>query len=227
LTEGSAWRTEIQEMLRSWPKIAVMFLVVIAAGVVATVCFVVFRLVKCDYMSETPAPSPDGKWVVTATTRACPCGPLSSTNYDVFVTLSAGASASPPIAGMARIFENDGAAEPPGVSWTGVNEVTLKIADFGAVRTSKHQFENIRIKYVVPWWIWDRLGEAEADHAQEDRDSMELFRAGKMSGHDLRISLETHQGVADEMRQFRQWVVENASVEGKPPAVSKSRTLTP
>ena len=221
MTEGSAWRTEIQEMLRSWPKIAVMFLVVIAAGVVATVCFVVFRLVKCDYISETPVPSPDGKWVVTATTRACPCGPLSSTNYDVFVTLSAGPSASPPIAGMARIFENDGAAEPPGVSWTGMNEVTLKIADFGAVRTSKHQVENIRIKYVVPKWMWDRLGETETYHAQEDRDSKELFKAGKISGDDLRILLDSHQRVADEMRQSRKWVADNATIEGEAATAGK------
>ena len=217
----------MQKLLRRWRKIAVMFLAVITAalmitaGVVATVRFVVSRAAKCDYVDETPVPSPDGKWVVTATTRACPYGLLSCTDYDVFVTLSAGPGAPPPHAGTARIFEEDDAAEPPDIFWTGMNELILKVADFGAVRTSRHQFENMRIKYVVPKWIWDRLGQAETYHAQQDKDSMELFKAGKMSGHDLRISLETNQGVADEMRQFRKWVVENASVEGEPPAASQ------
>jgi hypothetical protein len=201
----------MQKMQRN----SLITVVAIAAIVIATGGFVACSISKCNNFDETSARSPDGKWVATSTVRECPLGLLSCTDYSVFVTLSAGLAALHPIPDPVRILEDDGAAEPPSVTWTGTNEVTLKLADFGTVITSKHEVGNIRIKYVVAKWIWDRLGKTETLRVQEDRDSERLFKAGKMTRDDLQISRNINHDAADERTNFRQWIRDNATVEGE------------
>ncbi len=185
----------------------------IIAGLIYTTSRGVARP-ECDYTDDTSVWSPDGKWLATATSRACPAGPLSVTNYGVFVTLRArpasGLAATAPI----HIFDSDGAAEPPQVTWTGANELRLELKEEGSVRTSKHDVEGIRIKYVVPKWIWDSLGKIQSDRLRQDRESEELVESGKMTDADLRISLQAHAAAAEERATFRQWVLRNATVEG-------------
>jgi hypothetical protein len=187
---------------------------VVALALIGTVGFVAFRSDRCGYTSEAPVWSPDGKWVVSSTTRACPAGPLSVTNYDVFVTLNSRTAAVWPGTGAVQIVFESQAAEPPSISWTSTNEVSLNVMEEGTVTTSKHEAANIRFKYVVPKWIWDSLRAIETDRLQRDRDDEELFKAGKCSGDDLRISLETNEAVAEDRTKFRQWVLDNATVEG-------------
>jgi hypothetical protein len=193
---------------------SVVAFVIVTLALIGTVGFVVFRSVRCDYTSEAPVWSPDGKWVLSSTTRACPAGPLSVTKYDVFVTLNSGPAAVSPVAGSVQIFENHGAAEPPSISWTSTKEVSLKVMEEGTVTTSKHEVANIRFKYVVPKRIWDSLRAIETDRLQRDRDDEELFKAGKCNSDELRTYLEINQSVAEDRTKFRQWVLGNAAVEG-------------
>src|SRR5215469_11078094 len=100
-------------MIPIWAK-SKLALILVAIALVTTTGAVVFRLlVRCDYTDERPVWSPDGKWVVTSTLRACPAGPLLVTNYNVFVTLSAGIAAGSHDPDPVPIFDSEGAAEPP------------------------------------------------------------------------------------------------------------------
>jgi hypothetical protein len=87
----------------------------------------------------------------------------------------------------------------------------LRVTDEGAVRVSKHEFANLTIKYEVPRWLRDNLGKIETNHQLQNKESEELYKAGKISSDDLRISLEIDQAEAEEWVNFRQWVLENAS----------------
>jgi hypothetical protein len=64
-------------------KVALATTIAITLGIFATVGVVAFRLlrhdVRCDESSEIPVWSPDGKWAVTSSTKACFAGPLSVT----------------------------------------------------------------------------------------------------------------------------------------------------
>jgi hypothetical protein len=186
---------------------------VIAALIVR---LVIFWITKCEDIDDPPVRSPDGKWVVQSTTKACPAGPLSVTNYAVIVTLAATATAASAKARPVRIFESDDSAEPPTITWAGANVLVLKVDAVGEVRVSKHEFANVTINYVVTKWLWDRFGDIEAYRRQRDREAEELYKAGKASSDDLRIYLQADQGVAEEWTNFRQWVLENASHERVP-----------
>lgn len=199
-------------MYRNLRTIAMASAVVIMAVIVAMVAFVPSSS-RCDFTSETPIWSPDGKWVVTATTRACPAGPLSVTDYDVFVTLDARKAAGSTFAGPVQIFESGGTAEPPIISWNNTNDLRLRLAEEGTVKTSKHEVDDVRIRYVVPKWIWDRLGTIQTDHLQKDRNAEELFAAGKLSRDDMRITQQIDHSVAEERTKFRKWVLDSATVE--------------
>jgi hypothetical protein len=205
-----------QRMRLNWSKgIAVIVGCVVVAGLVPAlfVCLVIFRASKCENIDESSVRSPDGRWVAQSTTMACPVGLLSVTNYDDIVTLSATTAASGK-ANAVRIFECDGCSAPLTITWPNSNVLVLIVADEGAVRVSKHEFANVTIKYEVPKWLWDNLGEIETVHLLRNRESQELYKAGKMSSDDLRISREVDQADAQEWANFRQWVVENASHEG-------------
>jgi hypothetical protein len=52
--------------------------------------------------------------------------------------------------------------------------------------------------------MWDSLRAIESDHIRDDSQAEELFKAGKMSHDDLRISLQINQAVAEERAAFRQ-----------------------
>jgi len=171
------------------------------------------RVIKCDEIEEPSIWSPDGRWVVKSMTKACPAGPLSVTNYDVIVTISVSPTASSAKPSPERIFESDGSSSPPTVTWASPHALVLKVNDEGAIRISRHEFANVAINYVVPKWLWDNLGKIETDHLQQNRESEELYKSGKMSSDDLRISLQINQDSADEWTKFRQWVSENASHE--------------
>jgi hypothetical protein len=192
--------------------------VVIAALIVS---LFISRVIKCDEIEEPSIWSPDGKWVVKSITKACPAGPLSVTNYDVIVTMLASPTASSAKAGPERIFESDGSSNPPTVTWASANALVLKVNDEGAVRISRHELANVAINYVVPKWLWDNLGKIETDHLQQNRESEELYKSGKMSSDDLRTSLQMNQYSGEGLTKFRQWVSENASHE------SDSATDTP
>jgi hypothetical protein len=210
----------LQRMRPNWGKrIAVTLGSVVIAGLI--VGLVIFRIIKsedikCEDIDEPSIRSPDGKWVVNSTTKACPAGPLSVTNYDVMVTLSPTPTAASAKVGPVRIFESDGSSQPPTITWASANVLVLELNDEGAVKVSKHEFANVTINYVVPKSLWDNLGKIETVRLQEDRESEELHKAGKMSSDDLRISLQINQAVAEGWTNFRQWVLENASYERGP-----------
>jgi hypothetical protein len=192
-------------------------LILVTIALITTTGVVVFRsFVRCDSTEGARVRSPNGKWVVTSTSRACPAGPLSVTNYDVFVTLRAQPAAGSRVPAPVHIFDSDDAAEPPNLTWASTNELRLELKEEGAIRTSKHEVENIRIEYVVPKWIWDSLGSIESDRLRDDRQSKELFNAGKISSNDLRVSLELTAAVAQQRTKFREWVLANATVEENP-----------
>jgi hypothetical protein len=195
-------------------RIAVTLGSVVIAGLI--VGLVIFKFIKCEDIDEPPVRSPDGRWVVKSITRACPEGLLSATNYDVIVTLSATPTVASTKAGPVRIFESDGSSNSPTITWARANVLVLEVNDEGAVRVSKHEFSNVTINYAVPKWLWDNLGEIETVHLQQDRESEELHKAGKINSDDLRIEIENNQAVAKEWTNFRQWVLENASHEGDP-----------
>ena len=205
----------LQRMRPNWGKrIAVTLGSVMIAGLV--IGLVIFRIVKCEDIDEPSVRSPDGKWVVKSTTKACSVGLLSVTNYDVIVTLSPTATSASPKARPVRIFESDHSPKPPTVKWTSANAVVLEVADVGAVRVSKHESANVTINYTVPKWLWDNLGTIESVRLKKNRESEELHKAGKISSDDLRVSLENNQAVAKEWTNFRSWVLENAPFERDP-----------
>jgi hypothetical protein len=205
----------IQSRRPNWSKrIAVTLSAAVIAGLI--VSLVIFRLARCEYIDEASVQSPDGKWVVKSTTRACPAGPLSVTNYATMVTLSATAAAASANAGPVRIFESDGSSEPPTVTWANANLLVLQVNDEGAVRVSKHEFASVTINYMIPKRLWDNLGKIETVRLQQDRESEELHKAGKMSSDDLRVALKDNQAFTEERTNFRQWVLQNASYEGDP-----------
>jgi hypothetical protein len=135
------------------------------------------------------------------------------TNYDIIVTLSATPLALSADTGPVRIFENDGSSEPPNITWTSPNMLTLEVNGEGVVRVSKREFANVAINYVVPKSLWDNLGKIEADRLQKNTESGELYQAGKSSRDDLRVELELNRAGPEEWTNFRQWVLENASHE--------------
>jgi hypothetical protein len=196
----------------NWGKrIAVTLGCVVIAGLI--VSLFISRVIKCEDIEEPSIWSPDGKWVVKSITKACPAGPLSVTNYDVIVTMSASLTGSSAKAGPERIFESDGSSNPPTITWASASALVLKANDEGAVRSSRHELANVAINYVVPKLLWEDLGKIETDHLRQDRESEELYRSGKMSSDDLRTSLQLNQYSAGEWTKFRQWVSENASHE--------------
>jgi hypothetical protein len=135
--------------------------------------------------------------------------------------MSASPTASSAKTDSERIFEIDGSSNPPAVTWASPNALVLKVNDEGAVKISRHELANVAINYVVPKWLSDNLGKIETDHLQQNKESEELYKSGKMTADDLRIELQTHQDSAEEWTKFRQWVSENASHE------SDSATVTP
>ena len=213
-------RVSLERMRPNWGKRIAVTLgsVVIGCVVIAglIVGSVIFRIPKCQDIDDPSVRSPDGKWVVQSTTKACPAGLLSVTNYDVFVTLAAMPTAASANVGPLRIFECDGCAEPVNMTWASASVLVLKIADIGVVRVSKHEFEGVTINYVVPKWLLDNLSHIETDRLQGDREDEKLHKAGKSSSDDLRISLQINQAYAKELTNFRQWILENASLERDP-----------
>lgn len=193
--------------------------VMLVIGVGLLMSLAMFKPVPCSDLIEQPVNSPDGRWAVLATTKSCPAGPLSVTNYSVTVTLAARAGIGTSEGGAVLLFQEEDAAEPPQVTWTSANELTLKLAGEGTVRTGKHEVGHVSIKYVVPKWLWDRSGEAEDYRGERDKEDGELYKAGKSTKDDLRISLKINQDVAQQWENFRKWVAENAAVE---PTVGKS-----
>ena len=189
--------------------------------------------VRCEDIDEPAVRSPDGKWVVQATTEACPAGPLSVKNYRVIVTLAATPTAASAKTGPVQIFESGDSAEPPTITWASANVLVLKVADIGEVRVSKHEFADVTINYVVPKWLLDNLSHIEADRLQQDREAAELHKAGKMSSEDLRTSLQAEQAYAKELTDARQWALENATVERDPandtpgPKINVVKSLSP
>jgi hypothetical protein len=163
---------------------------------------------SCDYLSENPVWSPDAKWALTSSMRACPVGLLDVTNYDVFVDLS-----EPTSTKTVRILEEDDANELPTIDWRNTNEAIIKLMAFGTVSISKNEFANVKLRYVVPQWIWHNLENSETYYEQEKRSDDELFKAGKMSGHDLQTAHHIHEDAAAEDRKFREWIVNNAIVD--------------
>ena len=131
-----------------------------ASAVGGTACLfigrtIIGRAVKCDEFIEQSVRSPDGEFVATSTSKACPVGLLSSTNYSVSVALSSKSRASPST-DQALVFESAGAAEAPTVSWVNGHELLLRVKEIGEVRASKHELGDVAIRYTVPAWIWDR-----------------------------------------------------------------------
>jgi hypothetical protein len=205
----------LPRMHPNWGKrIALTLGCVVIAGLL--VGFVIFRMVKCEDIDEPSVRSPDGKWVVESTTRACPVGLLSVTDYSDIVTLSASPTAAWATAASVLIFESDDSAKPPTVTWTSANVMVLKLNEVGAVRVSKHEFADVTINYVVPKWMWDKLGKIETDRLRQDTKAEELHKAGKMSSDMLRTELQINQNFAEEWTRFRQWVSENASHDSDP-----------
>jgi hypothetical protein len=199
----------------NWGKrIAVTLSFVVIAGLI--VGLIIFRITKCEDIDEPSVRSPDGKWVVQSTTKACPAGLLSVTNCAVFVTLASTPTTASAKTGPVRIFESDGSAEPPTITWARANVLVLKVADVGEVRVSKHEFADVTINYVVPKWLLDNLSNIETDRVQQDKEAEEIHKAGKMSSDDLRISLQINQAYAKELTNSRQWILENASLERDP-----------
>jgi hypothetical protein len=209
----------LERMRPNWGKrIAVTLGCVITAGII--VGLIIFRIIKCDYIDEPSVRSPDGKWIVKSTTKVCPAGPLSVTNYDVMVTLSSTPRTASANAGPVRIFESDGSSEPPTITWARANALVLEVNDEGAVKISKHEFADVNINYVIPKWLWDSLGKIETVRLQRDKELEELHRAGKISSDDLRTELKDNQTSDEERMNFRQWVLQNASDEGDPANVT-------
>jgi len=138
------------------------------------------------------------------------------TNYDVIVALATTQTQASAKVDRVQIFENFGSSEPPTITWASPNVLELEINSEGIVRVSKHEFANVTINYVIPNSLWDDLGKIEADRLQHDRESEELYQAGKSSRDDLRIELQLHRAGAEEWTNFRQWVLENASHERDP-----------
>jgi hypothetical protein len=199
----------------NWGKrIALTLGCVVIAGLL--VGFVIFRMVKCEDIDEPSVRSPDGKWVAKSTTRACPVGLLSVTDYSDIVTLSATPTATWDTAAPVRIFESGDSAKPPTVTWTSANVMVLKLNEVGSVRVSKHELANVTINYVVPKWMWDKFGKIETDLLRQDTEAEELHKAGKMSSDMLRTELQMNQNSAEGWTKFRQWVSENASHESDP-----------
>jgi hypothetical protein len=116
-----------------------------------------------------------------------------------------------------KIFDTYGAAEPPTLTWASEHELVLKVNDMGRVETSMHGVGDVRIKYTAAKWMWDNLGSVESDRLREERESRELYKRGKLSSDDLRVSREITDGAAKERSHFRQWILDNATVEDTGP----------
>jgi len=198
-----------------WGKRIVMTFgcVVVAAFIIG---FFISRVVKCEDIEEPALQSPDGKWLVKSILRSCPAGPLSVTNYDVFVILSAQQTISSAKYKPERIFENDGSSDPPGISWPSANTLVIEVNGEGVVKVSRHEFASVAINYMIPKGLRDNLDKIETDRLQKNRESEELYKSGKMSIDDLRVSLQVERDSAEEWTKFRQWASENASIEANP-----------
>lgn len=191
----------------------IMLLVIFCAGFASCIGLIVHGCIACELLPETPVQSPDGKWVLTSITRECPAGLLDVTNYDEFVDIKAIPAGSSLTKDPVRVFENDGSSESTKITWAGTDEAILEVNGSGSVRTSWHQLGNIKFEYVVPEWLWLSLDGIETERLKKDREANDLFKTGKSSSDDLRISLEIDRGVADELTKFREWIINNASVE--------------
>ena len=188
----------------------------IAASVIGgSACLLVARAVRCDEVVEPPVRSPDGESLATSTFRACPVGLLSTTTCSVSVALSSRSAASPSN-NETSIFELADATEVPTLTWVNAHELRLRVNDIGEIQVSKHEVRDVKIRYTVPKWIWDRLGTLEADRLRGERESQDLFKSGKLSKDDLRASIATEDALAEEHARFRQWVIANATVGDQP-----------
>jgi hypothetical protein len=114
------------------------------------------------------------------------------------------------------VFESADAAEVPTLTWLNEHELVLRVNDIGEVQISKHEVGDVRIRYTVPKWIWNNLGTIETDRLNSERESQDLYKAGKLSKDDLRASIGTEDAVARERANFREWVIANATVEDPP-----------
>lgn len=192
-------------------------IIVVLAAVSVIGCaayFLVARAARCDEIVESPVRSPDGLLVATSTFRACPVGLLSTTTCSVSVAVSpiSPTSSSNPT----TIFESVDASEVPTLSWVDQHELRLRVNDIGVIQASKHRIGEVKISYTVPKWIWDKLDTFEADRVQSERQSQELFDSGKLSKDDLRASISTEEAMAGEHARFREWVLANATEDGRP-----------
>lgn len=114
------------------------------------------------------------------------------------------------------IFESVDASEVPTLTWVNGQELRLRVNDIGDIQASKHEVRGVRISYIVPKWIWDRLGTLEAERLRSERESQELFKSGKLSKEDLRASIATEEAMGEEYAKFRQWVIANATEDDQP-----------
>jgi len=183
--------------------------------VLITLCgaayLLIARATKCDQFAEPSVSSPNGEWVATAIGDACPVGLLSVTDYSVSVTLrheTPSTQAKPTV-----VFNQTDAGASPTLTWASANELVIKLNDPGEVQTSDHESAGVKISYVVSNWLWRNTQTIEADRARQEKGSQELYKQGKISGKDLREEVENLNEIAKERMAFRQWIVDNATVE--------------
>jgi hypothetical protein len=187
----------------------------VAAAVGGTACLLVAGMVRCDQIVGSPVQSPGGEFFATSTFKACPTGFLSTTNCSVSVALGVKTEKSSSHT-PTSIFELTDASEDPTLTWVNEHELALRVNDIGEIQVAKREVGDVRIRYTVPKWIWDRLGTFEADRMRVHSESQDLYRTGKLSQEDLRASLATEDAVADERAKFRDWVLSNATVDEQP-----------
>ena len=142
-------------------------LVCVATVILFATGLVVRSCIKCDEFVENPIWSPDGKWAVQAKTRACPAGLLLVTLYDVFVTLAPKSSAASGTDAPVLVFENDGSAEPPSITWVSANEVIFRVSEVGTVKISKRVLQDVAIRYVIQKRMWNSLANIDNDRLRD------------------------------------------------------------
>lgn len=168
----------------------------------------------CDQTVDRSALSPDGRWVAASTGKACPVGFLSVTDYSVSVTL--GPQPAPPGTKPTVIFELTDAGQSPTLTWVNPHELIVRLNDPGEVQISKHELAGVKISYVVPNWMWANTGTIEADRARTEGQAQALYKEGKLDKKDLRAATEISNAAAKARSGFRQWIIDNASIDSAP-----------
>lgn len=191
-------------------KLRVLVSLVCASMIPFAGYFLFARTGGCEESREPDVLSPNGQQVAAASMKACPAGFLSSTNPSVFVNLRHGGT---PTSKATLVFQLDDAAEPPTLTWTSGNELTVKLNDTGQVEVAKLESQGTKIHYTVPSWMLDRLGGVERTRLSRNRESEALYKTGRISEADFRGMSRTNDAVAQEQESFREWVSANASVE--------------